>query len=113
LCGPSSNWAQQAYAAQGVETAPDAGVPPDYIGTELEFMYFLARHELAARATGDAVALDAVTQSQTEFVVLHLAHWLPAFIARIRAAEPGPVFGAIVDLLENVLRDDIQRLSSN
>ena len=112
LCGPACEWVRQAYATQGVECDPDAGEPPDYIGTELEFMYFLARHELAARSTGDDEALHAVLEGESEFVLRHLAAWLPDFIASVRAADPGPVYEAAVNLLDTLVRDDARRLSA-
>ncbi len=112
LRGPSCEWVQQAYAGQEIETDPDAGEPPDYIGAELEFMHFLARHEHAATVTGDSDAWREVIASENEFVTGHLSHWLPLFIARIRDAKPGPVFAAACGLLEALLRDEVRRLSS-
>jgi TorA maturation chaperone TorD len=111
LLGPSSQWVEETYARQGVEPAPDAGEPPDYVGTELEFLLFLARHELAARGTGDQDALCVVLDSEAQFVLNHVARWLPAFITQIRTAEPGPVFAAAADLLSVVMQDDVSRLS--
>lgn len=112
LRGPSCDFAEQAYAAQGLESTPDAGEPPDYVGAELEFMYFLARHEFAARTTGDDEALGSVLVGEAEFVLRHLARWLPAFVARIRAADSGPVFNTAADLLWAVVQDDVRRLST-
>jgi TorA maturation chaperone TorD len=113
LLGPSSMWVERAYADQGVERAPDAGEPPDYIAAELEFLIFLTRHELAARRTTDTDALRGVLDSEKQFVLSHFARWLPAFIAHIRAAEPGPVFAAATDLLSAVMEDDVSRLSTH
>ena len=113
LLGPSSQWVEQAYARQGLERAPDAGEPPDYIGTELEFLLFLARHELAARSTGDADALSVVLDGETTFVLSHVVRWVPAFVADVRAAEPGAVFAAAADLLSAVMQDDVGRLSGD
>jgi TorA maturation chaperone TorD len=113
LLGPSSLWVEQAYAAQGLETAPDAGEPPDYVGTELEFLLFLARHELAARSTGDEDALSVVVDSEAAFVLTHVARWVPAFVTQIRTAEPGAVFAAAADLLSAVVQDDVRRLSGD
>lgn len=112
LLGPSSHWAEQAYADQGLERAPDAGEPPDYVGAELEFLLFLARHELAARSTGDDSALRKVLDVEKTFVLSHVARWVPAFIAQIRGAEPGPVFAAAADLLWAVVQDEVSRLST-
>lgn len=111
LCGPSSRWVEEAYAAQGLERAPDAGEPPDYIGAELEFLHFLARHELAARSTGDDASLRLVLGAERNFVLNHVARWLPAFIERIRSAEPTLVFAAATELLRVVIEEEVRRLS--
>jgi TorA maturation chaperone TorD len=113
LMGPATTWAARAYASQGLEAEPGAREPADYIGAELEFMYFLVRHEMAARRTGDGEALRASLASQARFVREHLAHWLPAFIERIRAHQPGAVFAAAVGLLDLVLQDDKHRLPTS
>lgn len=112
LHGPSCEWVQQTYADQEIETDPGAGEPADYIGAELEFMHFLARHEHAATVTGDSDAWRDVIASENRFMTGHLFLWLPLFIARIRSAKPGPVFAAACSLLEAVLRDEVRRLSS-
>lgn len=113
LLGPSSRWVEQAYARQGLERAPDAGEPSDYVGAELEFLFFLGRHELAARSTDDPAALAMVLDHERAFVLSHVVRWLPEFIAQVRAAKPGPVFGAAADLLWAVMQDDTRRLSTD
>lgn len=113
LQGPSSRWVERAYAEQGLERAADSGEPPDYLGVELEFLHFLARHELAARGTNDDASLRIVIDAERRFVLNHVARWLPPFIANIRVAEPGPVFAAAAELLWAVVQDDVRRLSTN
>jgi TorA maturation chaperone TorD len=103
--GPSCEWVRKVYAAQGIETDNTAGEPPDYIGAELEFLYFLTRHEHAAFITGDGDALRAAVVSQTVFVTRHLARWVPLFVAQIRAANPGPVFAAASNVLQAAVRE--------
>jgi TorA maturation chaperone TorD len=112
LFGPSVQWVERAYAEHGIEPAPDAGEPPDYIGVELEFMLFLERHALAASTTRDDAALLAVVDHERHFVLNHVALWLPAFVAQVRTGDPGPVFAAASDLLLAVVHDDVRRLSA-
>lgn len=111
LLGPSSRFVEQVYSEQGLEPAADAGEPADYVGVELEFLLFLTRHELAASSTGDDDALASVLDLERTFMLNHLARWVPAFVAQIRAAEPGPVFAAAGDLLGAVVQDEARHLS--
>lgn len=110
LLGAAASWAAAAYARQGLEPAPDAGEPPDYLSTELEFMHFLCRHETAARTTADAQALALVLDAQAAFVHEHLARWMPLMLARTRSAKPGPVVAAATTLAELQIAIDVQRL---
>jgi len=103
LLGTSAAWVATAYAAQGLEIARNAGEPPDYLPTELEYLYFLARHESAARQTADAVALRGALDARAHFMLHHFGVWVPAFLARLRAAAPGPVFAAAGDALAALL----------
>lgn len=109
LHGPTTERVRAKYAAQGLEIDGDAGEPPDYISTELEFMLFLTRHELAARETGDGLALRAVLDAESDFI-RHLSHWIPSFVACIRSSRPGDLFGAAADALESALNTEIERL---
>ncbi|MGE3276840.1 MAG: molecular chaperone [Vicinamibacterales bacterium] len=110
LLGASSAWVADAYRAQGLD-ATGAGEPPDYLSAELEFVYFLVRHELAARSTGDAEALADVLAVEREFIHDHMARWVPTFVTRLRRATPGPLYAAAADLLLALVADDDQRLA--
>ncbi len=110
LLGAAASWAEAAYRRQGLEPAPEAGEPPDYICTELEFMHFLCRHESAARITADGRALAMVLEAQAAFVHDHLARWVPLMLARTRAAAPGPVLAAAATLADVQIALDAQRL---
>lgn len=106
LLGPSCDWVECAYDAQGLAHDPAAGQPADYLAAELEFVHFLVRHEMAARTTGDIAALDAVLSAQADFVSNHLARWVPRFAARVRVSNPHPAFEAAICLLGAVLEEE-------
>jgi len=105
LFGASCRRVEALYAAQGVARDAEGGQPADYLSAELEFLYFLARHEVAARAIGDAAARQAARDAGAAFLRTHLARWVPPFVARIRAARPTPVFAAAAGLLEAAVAD--------
>ncbi len=112
LSGASTRWVERVYGEQGVVLADDAGEPADYLGTELEFMYFLCRHELAARQTANDAALQVVLDREAAFACEHLARWVPAFVDRVRTGSPGPLWHAAADLLSAIVDDDARRLAA-
>jgi TorA maturation chaperone TorD len=111
LLGPACDWAAEEYSLQSLESDPAAGEPADFIAIELEYMFFLCRHERAARLTGDQAALAAATQAQARFFFDHLIRWLPKFVERLRAGSPRGVYLALAQLLEAFLVEEGQQLA--
>lgn len=105
LLGPATRWVEREYAAAGLDVAPDADEPADYLGAELEYLLFLSRHEQAARVVGDTEALASNRARQRQFHDEHFARWLPSFVAAVRGAHPGPVLKLTADLLEAFVAD--------
>ena len=110
LIGPACEWAAGEYRGESLDVAADAGEPADFIATELEYLYFLCRHERAARLTADRAALDRVVRAQARFLHEHLLRWMPAFLRRLRAAAPHPVFARVADLLDVFCEEEARYL---
>lgn len=105
LLGPATRWVEAEYAGAGLDLAPHADEPADYLGAELEYLFFLSRHEQAARAVADPDALASVRARERRFHDQHFSRWVPAFIAAVRDANPGDVLKFTADLLEAFLLD--------
>jgi len=110
LLGPSKDWVEREYLAEGVALADDAEQPADYLPCELEYLYFLGRHERAAELTSDEPALQAARSAQRRFLEEHLLRWLSGFLRDARAAAPGPFYAAALDLLERFTSEERARL---
>lgn len=110
ISGPTTAHVAEAYATQSLEAAEDAGQPPDYIVTELEFLHLLCRHQLAARATGDAPALAAAREAEAAFLRGHFCCWVPRFAKAMRDAAPGPVFEGVAEVLDALCAEVSRRL---
>jgi TorA maturation chaperone TorD len=110
LLGPASRWAAEEYRGQALEAAPE-GEPPDFIATEMEYMFFLCRHAQAARLTGDRNGLEQVRRAQVRFFQAHLGRWLPLFARDLRAASPPAPFERVADLIEAFCDEEGRYLS--
>ena len=100
LLGPSRDWVAEQYRRQGLETGADAGQPADFVAIELEYLYFLCRHQRAARLTRDEAAYAAAWEAEAEFLREHLCRWLPRFAGSLAEASPPPsVFGLVAQVL--------------
>jgi TorA maturation chaperone TorD len=100
LLGPSTALVAEAYSAQCLELAEEAGQPLDYLVTELDFLHFLCRHQKAAQATDDPAALAAARDAETRFLHAHFFRWVPRFARAIRHAASDPVFARLADVLD-------------
>ncbi len=111
LLGPSREWAAEQYRRQGLAAAADAGQPADFIAVEFEYLYFLCRHQRAARLTGDAAALASASRAEAEFFRQHLSRWLPLFARDLAAAAaPAGAFARAGEALAAFCAEETGRL---
>lgn len=109
LHGPSCHAAAVQYRRQGLE--PVAGQPADYVGMEFEFLYFLGRHQRAARATHDDEAGAAAACAEAAFFGTHVGVWVPRFAAAIGTATGGRGFyGRLGALLASFCAEERPRI---
>lgn len=102
LLGPAADWVAGEYRRQALELAPDAGQPADFIGTELEYLYFLGRHQRAARWTRDVAGFEATGVAEARMLD-HLRRWTPLFLADVRRAAADGLYGRAADVLQTYL----------
>lgn len=86
LLGPSSRQVGDIYRESGL--ALEGSVePPDYLATELEYLYFLVEQEEQAFGKRDLAAAKAATSRQVAFAQKYLHPWVGEFCRRLQA-EP-------------------------
>ncbi len=98
------------YSAFGLELADDAGERQDHVSVQLEFMAVLAAKHAHAHVQRDDAALDIVRDAERKFLRSHLARWFPSFAHRVRQADPGGYYVALVDAAESLILADARRL---
>lgn len=96
LLGPSSRKVGEIYREAGL--ALEGSVePPDYLATELEYLYFLVDQEEQAFGRRDLAAAKAATSRQAAFARQFLHPWVGEFCQRLEqdsAVHPLYLWGA-------------------
>jgi TorA maturation chaperone TorD len=87
LMGASTLKVLEAYRTEGL-ALEGSGEPPDYLATELEFLYYLVAQEEEALLGRKVEAARSFTLKQRAFVGDLLMPWAPVFCRRV-ATAPG------------------------
>ena len=88
LMGASTLKVLDAYRREGL-SLEGSGEPPDYLATELEFLYYLVGQEEEALQQRQVEAARDFSLKQRAFVSELLSPWLPVFCRRMEAAPGG------------------------
>jgi TorA maturation chaperone TorD len=101
MMGPSALRVVQSYQNAGLVI--DSPEPPDFLATELEFLYFLADRE----ASGTEAA---VARLHRQFFDELFSPWIAPFCQRLTAADPHPFYAWAATLLLAFCRQEKDRL---
>ncbi len=99
LMGETSLKVEACYAAENLNLQ-GSDEPPDFLATELEFLYYLLDEEEAALAAGDTARQAELTNKQIVFFENYLSSWLPDFCERIAARSSDPFYLWIAEALQ-------------
>lgn len=92
LMGQTTLCVLRAYEGEGLNLE-EGGEPPDFIATEMEFLYFLIGQEMAALSRDDLEAAQSARQKQIDFCHTLLQPWVKQFCGRIEQTEAAnPIF---------------------
>jgi DMSO reductase family type II enzyme chaperone len=96
------------YRAFGLGLA--APFEPDHLVVQLEFLSVLLQKIRHFAETGEEEGFAVCERAYRDFLADHPARWYSIFLERLRAADPGSFYGALADLLEELLKGEIGRL---
>lgn len=88
LMGQTTLCVLRAYEGEGL-SHEETGDPPDFIATEMEFLYFLVGQEMDALGRNDLDAAHAARQKQVDFCHTLLQPWVTQFCERILQTSDG------------------------
>jgi len=104
LNGPETREVLRFYHAMGYEMDPKKIGPPDYVGTEIEFMSRLISLEKAGRNEADLETFRRYLEAEQRFFEDHLNQWVPALCRLLMERTIHPIYRSIasitVDFLE-------------
>ncbi|HXV20178.1 MAG TPA: molecular chaperone TorD family protein [Desulfuromonadales bacterium] len=104
LMGQTSLLVAEAYRAEGL-ALEGSGEPPDFLPTELEFLYYLVEQEEQALSRRDLPAARKAVEQQAGFCRTLLHPWMQAFCGRIEAdGQTHPLYRWAAGLLREFCR---------
>lgn len=101
VMGPSSLRVVQSYQNAGLVV--DSPEPPDFLATELEFLYFLADHEENEMGAETA-------RVRTVFFNELFLPWVSPFCQRLAVADPHPFYAWAATLLQAFCQQEEEQL---
>lgn len=101
VMGASSLRVMQSYQQAGLVV--DSPEPPDFLATELEFLYFLVDREESGKGA-------EATRVRTVFFNELFLPWISPFCQRLAAAAPHPFYAWAATLLLAFCRQEEERL---
>lgn len=79
IFGRNTTLVRELYHNAGLKLAHDLNIPDDFIGYELEFMYYLCYQTLEALEANDTTLVQKLLAFQHYFLTEHLGKWIEAF----------------------------------
>lgn len=114
LMGQTSLHAGEAYRAEGLSLG-GSGEPPDFLSTELEFLYYLVTKEEDALGRKDIAAAREALRRQADFCRALLHPWIPLFCRKLAEDEEGHPFylwgGRLLEEFCRLENDWLERLT--
>jgi TorA maturation chaperone TorD len=101
LMGPAAHRMKERLAAAGLAVSNDRAEPPDHLGIELEYLYFLLAEGFGGSAEGLAEAAD--------FTENEITPWVGEMRDRLTASAVffyGPAVAVLLHLLHRIPRSD-------
>jgi TorA maturation chaperone TorD len=106
VMGTATEKVLKAHAEAGVELTGRISEPPDHVGLELVFLSYLCEKENEARARNDAGDTVKCLHFEHQFLLEHLARWVPNFCQQIAENDRSGFYRAIAKLTEEFMLVD-------
>ena len=98
------------FKAFGLEVSKDFPDRVDFIGSELEFMHFMAAKEVYALNQGTAENVQIVQDAQNKFVKDHLGRWTHSLAEALQEVDKCGFYAALTELVHAWVTYDQQSM---
>ncbi|WP_302669964.1 TorD/DmsD family molecular chaperone [uncultured Clostridium sp.] len=112
MFGETTTEVRKLYKNAGLKIEAKDNLPDDFIGYELEFMYYLSFEALRALNEGDEVVLDKVIKYQYHFIKEHLNTWIKDFTKDIFENTTMEYFKVVANLTNEFIKDDYNNIEN-
>lgn len=99
VMGESTARVMEFYNAEGLSMDEQFQNPPDHITAEMEFMYYLAYHEVEALEKHDREKAVYFLNRQEAFLRMFLDGWVAPFCEKIKEGTENGFYQALADCL--------------
>ena len=94
---------RKQYLQDNILMANINAVPDDYLGAELEYMYYLAYKSIESIQQQNSEELDVYLKKQMDFLKEHLLLWIPKFSEDLYSATNEDFFKGMAILLRGLI----------
>lgn len=110
MYGEETEHVKKFYENAGMELEKKAKIPEDFIGTELEFMYWMSHRMYQGLELLEEEKLVKMAVYQYEFLLQHMMEWVPQFAKDVMEGTTMQYFRVAAAYLEEFLKADLQFL---
>lgn len=111
LFGESAHKVKAMYKEMGVEINTHENIPEDFIGYELEFMYYLTYFTIKFIEEGNTKKIEQLINYQKIFVEEHLANWISNFTNDIVNNTTMEYFKVLGNFTKEFIVEDLNSLT--
>lgn len=108
IFGQSCIEVRRLYEAAGFEIRNTANIPDDFIGYELEFMYYLSFKAVEAAKEDNIELVSEILAYSNYFAKEHLTKWTQPFTTAIVEGTNMEFFKVVAEFTEKFIQDDYQ-----
>ena len=112
MFGETTIQVRELYKRAGLKIEAEDNLPDDFIGYELEFMYYLSFEALKALNEDNDERLDKVLKYQHHFIKEHLNTWVKDFTKDILENTRMDYFKVVAGLTEEFIEEDYNHIEN-